>query len=248
MRVSNPTEKLPSPEAPEPTAPTQTGRRIFIKTSSLAAGALAFGAPAVVRGQNLNSKLNIACVGVGGKGRSDTDACASENIVALCDVDTGCTAYETQTKKYPDAKFYKDFRQMFDQIGDHIDAVTVSTPDHMHAIVASMAMKRNKAVFCQKPLTQTIYEARYLRNMAQDRKLVTQMGNQGSAAEGLRRGVETIQDGLIGQVHEVHVWTNRPVWLQAMDRPAGADPIPNPRMGHLDRSRSQAAIHRQPKP
>ncbi len=201
-------------------------RREFIKTTSLAAGAVALGAPALLRGQNLNSKLNIACIGIGGKGRSDTDACAGENIVALCDVDSGSTAYEVQTKKYPDAKFYRDFRQMLEQMGDRIDAVTVSTPDHMHAIVASLAMKRKKAVFCQKPLTQTIYEARYLRNMAHDRKLVTQMGNQGSAADGLRRAVETIQDGLIGQVHEVHVWSNRPIWPQAMTRPAGQDPVP----------------------
>ncbi len=136
-------------------------------------------------------------------------------------------AYATQTKKYPDAKFYKDFRQMLDQMGSGIDAVTVSTPDHMHAIVASAAMQMHKAVFCQKPLTQTIYEARYLRKMAKEKKVVTQMGNQGSAADGLRRAVETIQDGLIGQVHQVHVWTNRPVWPQGMDRPLGEDPIPD---------------------
>ena len=225
VRVSKPTEKFPSLRTPE-TAVPRVDRRNFIKTSSLAAGALAFGVPAFVRGQNLNSKLNIACIGIGGKGRSDTDACAGENIVALCDVDTGSAAYETQTRKYPGAKFYKDFRQMLDQMGNQIDAVTVSTPDHMHAIVASMAMKKNKAVFCQKPLTQTIYEARYLREMAHDKKLVTQMGNQGSATDGLRRAVETIQDGLIGQVHEVHVWTNRPVWPQGMERPDGEDPVP----------------------
>jgi hypothetical protein len=225
VRVSNPNENLLSLNASE-SAPSRVGRREFIKTSALAAGALAFGAPAIVRGQHLNSKLNIACIGIGGKGRSDTDACAGENIVALCDVDAGSEAYQTQTKKYPSAKFYKDFRQMLDQMGDQIDAVTVSTADHTHAIVASAAMKRNKAVFCQKPLTQTIYEARYLRNMAHDRKLVTQMGNQGSASDGLRRAVETIQDGLIGQVHEVHVWTNRPIWPQAMERPVGEDPIP----------------------
>lgn len=211
---------------PATTIPSRVHRRAFIKASTLAAGALAFDAPALVRGQNLNSKLNIACVGISGKGRSDTDACAGENIVALCDVDTSTEAYQTQTRKYSNAKFYKDFRQMLDQMGSQIDAVTVSTPDHMHAIIASAVMKRNKAVFCQKPLTQTIYEARYLRNMAHDRKLVTQMGNQGSAADGLRRAVETIQDGLIGQVHEVHVWTNRPVWPQGMDRPAGEDPVP----------------------
>ncbi len=227
LRVSKPKRELPSLKAPETTSPSHIDRRSFIKTTSVAAGALAFGVPALLRGQNLNSKLNIACVGIGGKGRSDTDACAGENIVALCDVDSGSEAYEIQTKKYPGAKFYKDFRQMLDQMGNQIDAVTVSTPDHMHAIVASAAMKRNKAVFCQKPLTQTIYEARYLRKMAKDRKLVTQMGNQGSAADGFRRAVETIQDGLIGQVHEVHVWTNRPVWPQAMERPVGEDPVPS---------------------
>lgn len=221
-----------SAETPLLTAPgviatlPQFDRRRFLQTGSLFAGALALGAPAVVRGQHLNSKLNIACVGVGGKGRSDTDSCASENIAALCDVDTGSEAYATQTKKYPEAKFYKDYRQMLEQMGDRVDAVVVSTPDHLHAMVASLAMKKNKAVFCQKPLTQTIYEARYLRNMAHDRKLVTQMGNQGSAANGLRRAVETIQDGLIGQVHEVHVWTNRPIWPQGMDRPEGSDPVP----------------------
>ncbi|MBS1800042.1 MAG: Gfo/Idh/MocA family oxidoreductase [Acidobacteria bacterium] len=226
MHVSKPTENLPSLKTSETVEPSRVDRREFIKTSSLATGALAFGAPAFLRGQNLNSKLNIACIGIGGKGRSDTDSCAGENIVALCDVDTGSEAYQTQTKKYPGAKFYKDYRQMLDQMGDRIDAVTVSTPDHMHAIIASAAMKRNKAVFCQKPLTQTIYEARYLREMAHKRKIVTQMGNQGSASDGLRRAVETIQDGLIGQVHEVHVWTNRPVWPQAMQRPAGEDPVP----------------------
>lgn len=205
---------------------THFDRRRFLQASWLAVGALTLGAPALVRGQHLNSKLNIACVGIGGKGRGDTDACASENIVALCDVDTGSEAYTVQTKKYPDARFFKDYREMLAQMGDRIDAVTVSTPDHLHAMVATLAMKNNKAVFCQKPLTQTIYEARYLRTMAHDRKLVTQMGNQGSAANGLRRAVETIQDGLIGQVHEVHVWTNRPIWPQAMARPIGEDPVP----------------------
>ena len=221
------TTPAPSLKSVETTSLPPFDRRGFIKAGSLAAGGLVLGAPAFLRGQNLNSKLSIACIGIGGKGRSDTDACAGEHIAALCDVDSGSAAYQTQTKKYPDARFYKDFRELLDQMGDQIDAVTVSTPDHLHAIVASAAMKRNKAVFCQKPLTQTIYEARYLRKMAKDRKLVTQMGNQGSSADGLRRAVETIQDGLIGQVHEVHVWTNRPVWPQAMDRPLGDDPIPS---------------------
>ena len=226
LRMPNQSEELQL-KTPESISFSSVSRREFIRTTSLAAGAVAFGVPTLLRGQNLNSKLNIACVGIGGKGRSDTDACADENIVALCDVDTGSTAYATQTKKYPSAKFFKDFRQMLDQMGSQIDAVTVSTPDHMHAIVASAAMARNKHVFCQKPLTQTVYEARYLREVAHKRKLVTQMGNQGSAADGLRRGVEVIQDGIVGQVHEVHVWTNRPIWPQGMGLPEGEDPVPS---------------------
>lgn len=199
-------------------------RRDFIKATSLATGALAFGVPALLRGQNLNSKLNIASIGVMGKGQSDVDACSGENIVALCDVDEARAA--VQIRKYPSAKFYHDFRQMLDKMGSSIDAVTVSTPDHFHAVAASAAIQLGKHVHCQKPLTQTIYEARYLRNLAHSKKVITQMGNQGSAADGLRRAVECIQDGLIGQVHEVHVWTNRPVWPQGMDRPKGSDPVP----------------------
>lgn len=226
LRMPSEPEKLLLSKSPESVRSPRVSRRKFIETTSLAAGAFALGVPTLLRGQNLNSKLNIACIGIGGKGQSDSDHCAGENVVALCDVDSASEAYATQTKKFSSAKFYKDFRQMLDQMGSQIDAVTVSTPDHMHAIVASAAMKRNKAVYCQKPLTQTVYEARYLSNLAKDRKLVTQMGNQGSAGDGLRRAVETIQDGLIGQVHQVHVWTNRPIWPQAMDRPLGADPIP----------------------
>ena len=220
------TEKTSLLNSDENVSSSRVNRRDFIRTTSLAAGALAFGVPTLLRGQNLNSKLNIACIGIGGKGTSDTDACAGENIVALCDVDSGSEAYAMQTQKYPSAKFFKNYQRMLNQIGSQIDAVTVSTPDHMHAIIASAAMKMHKAVYCQKPLTQTIYEARYLRKMARDKKVVTQMGNQGSAADGLRRAVETIQDGLIGQVHQVHVWTNRPVWPQGMDRPVGDDPVP----------------------
>jgi predicted dehydrogenase len=199
-------------------------RRQFLKSTALATGAIAFGMPAIVRGRNLNSKLNIASIGVGGKGESDTDCCASENIVALCDVDRDHTG--GQLGKYPKAKFFQDFRKMFDEMEKGIDAVTVSTPDHFHAIAASAAIQLGKHVYCQKPLTQTIYEARHLRDLARKHKIVSQMGNQGSAADGLRRAVECIQAGLIGQVNEVHVWTNRPIWPQGKDRPVGEDPIP----------------------
>ncbi len=199
-------------------------RRQFLQTTSLAAGAVAFGMPTLLRAANLNSKLNIACIGAMGKGESDTNDCSSENIVALCDVDSARAA--KQCAKYADAKFYQDYRKLFDEMSDGIDAVTVSTPDHMHAIIASLAMRHGKHVYCQKPLVQTIYEARYLRNLAKEKNLVTQMGNQGSAADGLRRAVECIQAGIIGQVREVHIWTNRPIWPQGGERPAGADEIP----------------------
>jgi hypothetical protein len=178
----------------------------------------------LLRGQNLNSKLNIATIGAGGKGASDTNSCASENIFALCDIDQShCSG---QLKKYPDAKFYNDYRKMFDEVGKSIDAVNIATPDHTHAIIAAAAMHLGKPVYCQKPLTQTIYEARQLLELADRKKIITQMGNQGSASDGLRRAIEVIQSGLLGNIKELHVWSNRPIWPQGMDRPEGSDPIP----------------------
>jgi predicted dehydrogenase len=176
-----------------------------------------------VRRLSANEKLNIGVVGVSGKGASDTKACAGENIVALCDVDekaaTGARA------RYPKANFYKDFRKMLEQ-EKSLDAVVVATPDHLHATVAAMAIRMGKHVYCQKPLTQTVYEARLLRRLAKEHKVATQMGNQGSAEDGLRRAVEVVQAGLIGAVRQVHVWSNRPIWPQGMDRPTGQDPVP----------------------
>ncbi|HXI70848.1 MAG TPA: Gfo/Idh/MocA family oxidoreductase [Verrucomicrobiae bacterium] len=199
-------------------------RRNFLKTATLASGAVVFGVPTLLRGKNLNSKLNIAIIGAGGKGGGDADCCNGENIVALCDVDTENCAKTVQ--KYPNAKFYRDFRVMFDEMEKGIDAVDCATPDHFHAIAESHAMRLGKHVYGQKPLTQTIYEARYLRDLAHETGVVTQMGNQGSAADGLRRAVECIQAGIIGQVSEVHIWTNRPIWPQGIGRPEGSDPIP----------------------
>ena len=205
-------------------SPGALSRRHFIQSTALAATAVTFGVPALLRGANLNSKLNIACIGAMGKGQSDTNDCASENIAALCDVDAARCA--EQRAKYPNAKFFQDYRQLFAEMGDGFDAVTVSTPDHMHAIIATLAMRHGKHVYCQKPLVQTIYEARYIRQLAHDKGVVTQMGNQGSAADGLRRAVECIQSGIIGQVRDVHIWTNRPIWPQGISRPEGADEIP----------------------
>jgi predicted dehydrogenase len=199
-------------------------RREFIKTSALAAGAITFGVPALVRGQNLNSKVNIAGVGINGKGASDIEACAKENIVAICDVDENRSA--DKVAKYPGVRFFTDYRKMLEEMGSSIDAVNIATPDHTHAVIASAAMRLGKHVYCQKPLTQTIYEARFLRDLAREHKIISQMGNHGSAADGLRRAVEVIQSGIIGHAKEVHVWTNRPIWPQGLPRPKGADPIP----------------------
>ncbi|HOX57924.1 MAG TPA: Gfo/Idh/MocA family oxidoreductase [Candidatus Paceibacterota bacterium] len=201
-------------------------RRQFLYYSALAASATTLTGCSAPRPRRLSAtdKLNIGVIGAGGKGASDTECCAGENIVALCDVDERATA--ARRAKYPNAKIYQDWRKMLDQ-EKSLDAVVVSTPDHTHAIAAATAMRLGKHVYCQKPLTQTIYEARLLRKLAKQCNVRTQMGNQGSAEDGLRRTVEIIQAGLIGPVREVHVWTNRPIWPQGMDQPPGSDPVPD---------------------
>src|SRR6185503_18555508 len=132
----------------------------------------------------------------------------------------------TKDSRTYDAKLFKDWRKMFDELGKSIDAVTVSTPDHMHGSAAISAMRLGKHVYCQKPLTQTVFEAREMRRLANEKKLATQMGNQGSAGSGLRRAVEVIQAGIIGAPRELHVWSNRPIWPQGLARPQGEDPVP----------------------
>jgi hypothetical protein len=144
--------------------------------------------------------------------------------VAICDVDEGSAA--KSLKRCPQAKFYFDWRTMLEKEEKNIDAVMVSVPDHLHAMVASAAIKMGKHVYCQKPLTQTVYEARYLRDLAKKHRVITQMGNQGSSEDGLRRAVEVIHAGLIGHVRQIHVWSNRPIWPQGIGRPEGSDPIP----------------------
>src|SRR6267143_5931818 len=210
-------------------------RRDFIKSTSLLAGAVAT-APYFARAQNANSKIRVACIGVGGKGDSDSSHAfeAGGDIVALCDIDSNTLEGKNKSLKDRaakenrtyDAKLYKDWRKMFSELGKSIDAVTVSTPDHVHGLAAITAMKLGKHVYCQKPLTQTVWESREMRRLAKENKLATQMGNQGSAGDGLRRAVEVIQAGLIGKPKELHVWSNRPIWPQGIDRPAGEDPVP----------------------
>ncbi len=181
-----------------------------------------------------SDKLNIASVGVWGKGRSDIMSVSSENIVALCDVDDEHMAmFRDYSKKegkpeiFEKAKKYRDFRKMLEENDKIIDAVTVTTPDHNHAVIAAMAMKMKKHVFVQKPLTHTIYEARYLAKLAKETGVVTQMGNQGHAGEGGRLICEWIWDGAIGEIREVHCWTNRPIWPQGIERPKEIPSVPS---------------------
>jgi hypothetical protein len=205
---------------------TEFTRRKFIKKTGLTAGSI-LGFPAIVSGQNLNSKIRVACIGVGGKGSSDTDNAAKEGgeIVALCDVDTNTLGKKAQ--KFPKAAKFQDFRKMLEKMENQIDAVTVSIPDHCHGVAGITAMQMGKHAYVQKPLTQTVWESRFMRRLARENKLATQMGNQGSANEGLRRAVEVIHAGAIGEPLELHVWTNRPVWPQGIGRPEGSDPIPD---------------------
>ncbi len=130
-------------------------------------------------------------------------------------------------EKFPQLKKFQDYRKMLDEIGKDIDAVTVSTPDHHHGVAALRAMKMGKHCFCQKPLVQTVYEARQMRQIAKEKNLATQMGNQGSAETGLRRAVEVVQAGVIGDPLQLHVWSNRPIWPQGINRPEGSDPVPS---------------------
>lgn len=179
-----------------------------------------------------NNKLNIAGIGVGGQGGHDVDQFSSENIVALCDVDEAHAA--RVFKEYPNAKRYKDFRQMLDQ-DKSIDAVVVGTPDHLHAIVSVTAIKHGKHVYCEKPLTRTVYEARAVAKAAREAKVATQMGNQGMAFEGNRLINEWLWAGAIGPVREVHVWSDRPThrgkmplwWPQGVERPKDTPQVPD---------------------
>jgi predicted dehydrogenase len=209
-------------------------RRDFLH-ATCASGVFAFLPSRVLGrdGPSPNAKLNIAGIGIGGQGAWDLEQVAGlgENIVALCDVDSD---YAAKTfKKYPQAKRYTDFRQMLDK-EKSIDAVVVATPDHNHAIVSAAAMKLGKHVYCEKPLTRTVVEARTIAKIARENRVATQMGNQGMAFEGNRLITEWLQDGAIGPVREVHVWSDRPThrgkmplwWAQGIERPKDTPAVP----------------------
>jgi hypothetical protein len=217
------------------TKPTfSLSRRDFLRTSVLAASTLALPLSSMGAKPRLKTsadKLNLACIGSGGKGRSDMEEMfrkgEGENIVALCDVDQGNLdgAAKIISPVNPNVRLYRDFRKLFDEEKD-LDGVTVSTPDHMHSTIALMAMERGLHVYCQKPLCRTISEARAMRDAAAKHGVITQMGNQGSAGDELRRTVEVVQAGVIGTIRKVYIWSNRPIWPQGLERPAGEDEVP----------------------
>ncbi|WP_231427919.1 MULTISPECIES: Gfo/Idh/MocA family protein [Pedobacter] len=207
-----------------------TNRRDFIKTSAIAAAAFMIVPRHVLGGPGYlapSDRLIIAGIGVGGKGQSDIAMFAKSgkaDIGYLCDVDDRRAA--TSVKNFPKAKYYKDYREMLDKEHKNFDAVSISTPDHNHAIQALAAMQLGKHVYVQKPLTHDIYEARILTAAAKKYKVVTQMGNQGASNDGPRQMKEWYEAGLIGDVHTVYAWTDRPVWPQGIPWPAKKSEIP----------------------
>lgn len=203
-------------------------RRSFLAQASALSTAMWVGSQKpVVWGQerSANEEIRFACIGVDGKGASDRDDAARHGkIVALCDIDEDRLGKAGD--RYADAKKYVDYRKLLEEVGNSIDAVTVSTPDHTHAPAAVWAMKMGKHCFCQKPLTYTVHEARLMRQIAAEKKLCTQMGNQGTATSGLREAVAIIRSGALGAVKEVHIWTNRPIWPQGLGRPTEVHEVP----------------------
>ena len=208
----------------------KNSRRSFIKKASAAAIGFYIVPRHVLGGPGFiapSDKLNIAGIGVGGKGEDDLAEFAKSpkvNIVSLCDVDDKMA---TKSKSaFPRASYFKDYREMLDKEAKNIDAVSVSTPDHTHAVAAFAAMQRGKHVYVQKPLTHDIFEARLLTEAAKKYKVVTQMGNQGASGEGVRKMQDWYNAGLIGDATHIHCWTNRPIWPQGFGKPASKDEVP----------------------
>lgn len=208
---------------------TNNNRRAFIKNTALATAGF-FIVPRHVLGRGFvapSDRLQVAGIGVGGKGESDIAnffKSGKADIAFLCDVDDKRAA--TSVKNFPKAKYYKDWREMLDKESKNFDAVSVSTPDHNHAVQALGAMQLGKHVYVQKPLTHDIYEARALTEAAKKYKVVTQMGNQGASGDGTRLMAEWFDAGLIGDVHTIYAWTDRPVWPQGIQWPTAKAEVP----------------------
>ncbi len=201
-------------------------RRDFVKNAAASGLALTVVPSFAVSGLGHtppSDRLNIAGIGVGGKGKVNLRNMVGQNIVALCDVDFDYAKPVFDT--YPDAKKYQDFRKMFDEQKD-IDAVVIATPDHTHALSAAAAMELGKHVYLQKPLTHSVWESRYLTDLAKKAGVVTQMGNEGHSSDTVYEVAEVVQSGCLGDIREAHVWTNRPIWRQGMPKPDKVVRIP----------------------
>ncbi len=204
-------------------------RADFLKTSATGLAAMTV-VPGNVMGAAFghkapSDKLNIAGVGVGGRGAAVLSDVSDENIVALCDTDWN---YAKGTfNRYAKAQRFWDWREMYDKIGNQIDAVVCGTPDHTHALVSSTAMELGKHIYCEKPLTHSVYESRLLTKLAAEKGVATQMGNQGSSGEGVQKVCDWIWNGEIGEVTRVDAFTDRPIWPQGLMRPSQVDPIPD---------------------
>jgi predicted dehydrogenase len=207
-------------------------RRRFLKSTAKAAATFTILAAGSARTYAANERLNIAAIGIGGQGAGDIDQLKSQNIVALCDVDWRHAA--GTFKKFPGAKQFKDYRQMFDKISGEFDAVIVATPDHHHAPATMAALRLGKHVYCEKPLTHSAWEARAIAEAARTAKVATQMGNQAQASEETRRLQEFVLDDAVGAIREVHIWTDRPsrglfneYWPQGVPRPTDTPAVPD---------------------
>ncbi len=206
---------------------SKSSRRSFLKTAGLLSAGITIVPANTVSGLGYKApsdKLNIAGVGIGGKGHPNLKGMASENIVALCDVDWKYS--EPCFRDFPSAKKYWDWRKLFDEMGKSIDAVMVATADHTHAAISATALTLDKHVYCQKPLTHSVYESRLLTKLAAKHRVATQMGNQGNSGDGVRQLCEWIWNNEIGEIREVHAWTDRPIWPQGIERPAKEMPVP----------------------
>ena len=207
----------------------RTDRREFLK-QSIGAGLCVGGAARSVLGKSANGKIQHAAIGVGGQGWSNIRLIAAHpkvEIAAICDVDIARMA--DAIKKFPSARRYQDWRELLDKEGDRIDTVNVSTPDHMHAPITMTALRKGKHVYCQKPLTHDIHEARRVTEAAAKAGVATQMGIQVNSSIGCRMAVSMIRDGAIGKVRRIYLWSNKPTksYRPTGPRPKGSDPVPD---------------------
>jgi predicted dehydrogenase len=199
----------------------QTSRRDFIKNVTAVSAGVCVGHGIVFpeRARSANEELNVASIGVGGKGGGDSNHAAQfGNVVAICDVDRGRLEAKGNSDKFKSAERYTDYRELLAKHGSKIDICTISTPDHMHAPATLAAMRLGISCYTQKPLTRTIYEARLMAKVAEEKKVATQMGNQGTALDSSREAIAQLKSGVLGTLKEVFAWSNRPVWAQGPNR------------------------------